>query len=162
VNNATTGITGFQSTKMVLALAAFFTGGLTFASMAQDVVATLSGAATVKDGDGLLFGNIEVRLQGIAAPELGDPMGRESYLALVEIAEGKHVVCKLDGTTAGKGIRPVGVCYIDDVDVGRSQVVLGFALDCPAYSNGRYRDEELKARSVGFDLSKVYKRPGYC
>lgn len=38
----------------------------------------LTGIASVKDGDGLQFGSVEIRLQGIAAPELDDKLGRES------------------------------------------------------------------------------------
>jgi len=41
-------------------------------------VAVLTGIASVKDGDGLQFGSVEIRLQGIAAPELDDKLGRES------------------------------------------------------------------------------------
>lgn len=41
-------------------------------------VAMMIGIASVKDGDGLLFGDVELRLQGIAAPELDDKLGRES------------------------------------------------------------------------------------
>jgi endonuclease YncB( thermonuclease family) len=127
---------------------------------AQESVATLTGIATVQDGDGVLFGQVEVRLQGIAAPEMREPMGRESYLSLVQITEGKEVVCQLDGTTANR--RPVGVCFVGGQDVGRAQVEAGFARDCAAYSKGRYRDSEMKAREAGNDLSHIYELPKYC
>lgn len=126
----------------------------------QQTVATLTGVATVQDGDGVLFGKVEVRLQGIAAPELKDSMGRESYLGLADLAEGKDVVCELDGTTANR--RPVGVCYVDGQDIGRQMIVAGLARDCPRYSKGRYRDAEAQAARAGRDLSAVYELPGYC
>lgn len=126
----------------------------------QQAVATLTGIATIQDGDGVLFGQVEVRLQGIAAPELKDNMGRESYLGLADLAEGKEVVCELDGTTANR--RPVGVCYVDGQDIGRQMVLAGLARDCPRYSKGRYRDDEAQAARAGRDLSAVYELPRYC
>lgn len=126
-------------------------------------MATLSGIASIKDGDGILFGEIEVRLQGIAAPEQDDPpAGPASTDNLRAVANGKFVVCHLDGTTAGRTMRPAGICYVGDLDLGHHQVATGHALDCPAYSGGRYTDAEQTARSVGNDLSIVYDMPGYC
>ena len=84
------------------------------------VVGTMLGIAGVKDGDGILIGEVEIRLQGIAAPEdrrgKVDPGGPEATAALRSIAQGEPIVCYLDGTAAGK--RPVGVCEVDGVDVG--------------------------------------------
>ena len=125
-------------------------------------MATLTGVATVQDGDGILFGQVEVRLQGIAAPEMRDPMGPESYQGLFDLANGKEVVCHLDGTTAGRSKRPVGVCFVDDIDLGMTQVEAGLARDCPKYSKGRYRDVENSAQQQGRDLSAIYDLPGYC
>jgi len=127
---------------------------------AQETVATLTGAASVQDGDGILFGQVEVRLQGIAAPEMREPMGRESYLGLAHLVDGKEVRCELDGTVANR--RPVGVCFVAGRDVGRAQVEAGLARDCATYSKGRYRDVELQARAEGNDLSRAYELPGYC
>lgn len=46
----------------------------------------LSGIAGVKDGDGMMIGGVEVRLQGIAAPEDNglrvDPGGKDASTAL--------------------------------------------------------------------------------
>ena len=131
-------------------------------SVAQEPVAKLTGIAAVEDGDGLLFGRVEVRLQGIAAPELDDPMGAESRAGLMKLAAGRDVVCHLDGTTAGRSGRPVGVCFVGEVDLGQAQVEAGLARDCPAFSRKRYLEVELRARSKGHDLSRVYALPGYC
>lgn len=145
--------------------------GLVFAALlsasptslaAQEPVATLTGIAAVEDGDGLLFGRVEVRLQGIAAPELDEAMGAESRAGLIRLAAGRTVVCRLDGTTTGRSGRPVGVCFVGEVDLGRAQVEAGLARDCPAYSRERYREAEFRARSEGRDLSRVYVLPGYC
>ena len=125
-------------------------------------VADLTGVASVKDGDGLLFGSVEVRLQGIAAPELRDPIGQASTENLRRLADGKRVVCYLDGTRAGRSKRPVAVCTVDGRDLGELQVLAGMALDCPRYSKGRYAEAERKALKEGRNLALTYQLPGYC
>ncbi|MDP2118763.1 MAG: hypothetical protein Q8K28_02550, partial [Hoeflea sp.] len=52
-----------------LTIAAVIIFAVSPAASAFETVATMSGIAKVKDGDGILFGQVEVRLQGIAAPE---------------------------------------------------------------------------------------------
>ncbi|WP_127521947.1 hypothetical protein [Mesorhizobium sp. Z1-4] len=126
------------------------------------IVAVLSGIAKVADGDGILFGNVEVRLQGIAAPEIGELGGDSSTKNLQQIADGQMIVCHLDGTTAGRTGRPAGICYAGSVDIGEYQVSSGKARDCPAYSRGRYAEVETSARANGRDLAAVYALPEYC
>lgn len=128
------------------------------------IVAVISGTAGVKDGDGILFGDVEIRLQGIAAPEdrrgKVDPHGKASTRALEELALGRQVVCYLDGTRANR--RPVGVCVLEGRDLGRVMVEIGAARDCPAYSLGRYAASEDQARKSGNNLSIEYSLPPYC
>lgn len=124
-------------------------------------VARISGVADVKDGDGVLFGKVEVRLQGVAAPELRDTYGKESKAALAALVAGKTASCELDGTVASSN-RPVGVCFVDGTDVGGEMVRLGFARDCPAFSLGRYDALERTARAAGHNLSADYALPTYC
>ncbi len=131
---------------------------------AFQTVATMSGIATVRDGDGVLFGKVEVRLQGIAAPEDNsntvEAGGQDSTANLRKLAEGKFVICHLDGTTAGK--RPVGICFVDGIEVNRHQVQTGHARDCQKFSDGRYLDDELVARRSGYNLHLIYELPPYC
>lgn len=126
--------------------------------------AILTGIAQAKDGDGILFGEVEVRLQGIAAPEFRsnkkEAGGREALMALGALVNGEHVHCELDGTTANR--RPVGICYLDGRDLGRLMIESGFARDCPRFSRGRYSDVESNAQHRGRDLSKIYGLPDYC
>ncbi len=128
------------------------------------VAATISGIAGVRDGDGILFGDAEIRLQGIAAPEDNpnnrEPGGRAATDALERLVKGMPVTCYLDGTTARK--RPVGVCVLDGEDLGAWMVRNGFARDCPSYSGGRYAEDERMARRDGMDLSERYALPTYC
>lgn len=143
----------------------FVDGGLA-AGQEYETVAVLSGIARVRDGDGVLFGDVEVRLQGIAAPEDSpanrEPGGPESTANLRALVEGKFLVCHLDGTTGGSRYRPVGICYLGDLDIGRHQVATGHARDCPRFSGGRYADAEEAATRASHDLGAIYALPAYC
>jgi len=129
-----------------------------------ETVATMSGIGQVKDGDGILFGKVEIRLQGVAAPEDNSTKleagGKESTENLRVLVDGKFVVCHLDGTTAAK--RPVGICFVDGIEVNRYQVQTGHARDCRKFSGGRYLDDELAARRSGHELHLIYDLPSYC
>ena len=126
--------------------------------------AVMVGTVRVIDGDGLAFGQVQVRLRGIAAPEDSrretHPDGPAASAALRELAQGQEAICVLDGSTANR--RAVGVCFVDGLDVGAAMVGGGWALDCPAYSGGMYAAAEAAARSAGRDLARTYVRPGYC
>lgn len=139
---------------------------VTTPTKAFDTVAVISGIAAARDGDDVMFGQVPVRLQGIAAPEDSrnsqEPGGAEASEHLRNMIEGRYVVCHLDGTTAGQSGRSAGVCYLGLVEINRRQVEAGFARDCPAYSAGRYADAEERARASGRDLSAIYELPGYC
>jgi micrococcal nuclease len=127
-------------------------------------VGLIEGIATAKDGDDVIVQGIDMRLQGIAAPEdfgrKRQPGGPEATANLQRIVGGKAISCTPDGTKA-RG-RPVVTCTVGGVDVGLLQVEQGFARDCPRYSKGRYAAAEQRARASGRDLSKVYPLPAYC
>jgi len=149
-----------------LTLAAVIVFAFSPATSAFETVATMSGIAKVKDGDGILFGQVEVRLQGIAAPEDNsnslDAGGKASTENLRALADGKLVICHLDGTIAGKTYRPAGVCFVDGIELNRHQVQTGHARDCQKFSGGRYLVDEMAARAAGRDLQLIYDLPPYC
>ncbi len=130
------------------------------------VAATISGIAVAHDGDDVRFGRVQIRLRGIAAPEdhrgNREPGGSEARQHLARLVDGREVTCQLDGTTAGRSQRPVGICYLGGEDIGALQVRAGYARDCPAFSGGRYAGAEAEARAAGRDLSRGYALPGYC
>lgn len=76
-------------------------------------------------------------MQGIAAPEDSshkvEPGGPESTANLRKLADGKLVICHLDGSVAGKSQRPAGICFVDGVETNRYQVETRHARDCKAY-----------------------------
>lgn len=136
---------------------------LTTASAGAKTVGTIEGVATAKDGDDVVVQGIDIRLQGIAAPEDNSAArqtgGPEATASLGRIVNGKHVVCVPDGTKA-RG-RPVATCSVGGQDVGELLVRAGHARDCPRFSKGRYAAAELAARATR-DLSAIYPLPSYC
>jgi len=151
----------FPIPAMIAAACLLATPGVAF-----EPVAVLTGTAVAPDGDDLAFGDVRVRLRGIAAPEYRqnrhEPGGREATESLSAAVAGRTIVCHLDGTTAGSTRRPVGVCFADGVDLGELQVLSGVARDCPSFSGGIYAEAEAEARRQGHDLSAIYPRPSYC
>ncbi len=124
----------------------------------------ISGVATAKDGDDVIVEGIDIRLQGIAAPEDNSANrgvgGPEATASLHAIVDGKQLRCAPDGTKA-RG-RPVAVCFLDGKDVGELQVLAGHARDCARFSGGRYAAAEAKTRAAGHDLGAIYPLPRYC
>ena len=98
---------------------------------------TVTGPAQrVSDGDTLTVQGIRIRLNGVDAPEMDEPYGRKSRAAMIDIVDGRTLVCELGGVSYD---RRVGVCFIDGQDIGATLISQGLALDCPRYSGGRYR-----------------------
>ena len=98
-------------------------------------------------------GPTKIRLQGIAAPELDEPLGPEARDFLTAIALGKLARCDLTGEISFD--RQVAICRIDGRDLGEMMIEAGLARDCPHYSGGRYKAFEVE-RSKGLPL------PVYC
>jgi endonuclease YncB( thermonuclease family) len=114
----------------------------------------------VRDGDTLELEGRAIRLRGVAAPELRDPLGPESREALRQLVAGRTVACTPDGTrTYG---RIVAVCTVDGRDLGAALVAAGLARDCPHYSGGRYAALERAAAARGAPIGRVYPLPAYC
>lgn len=106
---------------------------------------TITGKATVQDGDTIYVNGAAVRLAGVDAPELSETLGVRAKLALRQIIGDREVRCELSGPPSHS--RSVGRCYIGDAEINRSIIAAGWALDCGRYSGGRYRrDEALGAR----------------
>ena len=134
------------------------------ADLGFEPAGVISGIAGARDGDDVVFGRVAVRLRGIAAPEdrrgAVEPGGPEATAHLRSLVLDRYVVCYLDGTHARN--RPVGVCYVDGLNVNLAQVAAGHARDCPRFSGGAYAEAEARARAAGRDLSAIYDLPGYC
>ena len=108
----------------------------------------------VRDGDTIEVGKVPIRLKGVSAPELGEPLGLKSKEFMLDLVMGKQLRCELSGKKTYD--RFVGTCYLGKQDIGAAVVAKGLALDCPRYSGGRYAEYEVK--SV---IAKI-KLPKYC
>ena len=123
---------------------------------------TLTGRASVVDGDTIEIAGERVRLHGIDAPEGrqqcrdadGRPWhcGREAAFALDEfLAQSRPTHCSLlDRDRWG---RFVATCIRNDsMDVNEWLVKHGWALDWPHYSGGAYSDAQEVARAAGHGI----------
>jgi micrococcal nuclease len=115
----------------------------------------LTGAVThVRDGDTIEVGKIPIRLNGVSAPELKEPLGPQAKQFMRDLVNGKSVRCELTGAKTYD--RLVGTCYLGDRDIGEAVISAGLALDCPRYSGGRYAQDELASTRGAIKL------PEYC
>ena len=126
---------------------------ITHASAADTTV--LTGTVThVRDGDTIEVGKIPIRLNGVSAPELDEPLGYTSKQFMIDLVDGKSVLCEMTGAKTYD--RLVGTCYLDGQDIGAVVISEGLALDCPRYSGGRYGEFEVAGAQDQIML------PGYC
>ena len=115
----------------------------------------LTGTVThVRDGDTIEVGKVPIRLNGVSAPELKEPLGPQSKQFMRNLVNGKHVRCELTGAKTYD--RFVGTCYLDGENIGIAVIAAERALDCPRYSGGRYAEFELASSR------EAIKLPNYC
>lgn len=115
---------------------------------------TLTGPATVQDGDTIYVQHQAIRLSGVDAEELSEPNGPRAKYALRSLIGTANVTCVFTGAYSYK--RNIARCYIGDTELNRSIVASGWALDCAKYSGGRYRPDEAPGAR-----SKLRQKP-YC
>jgi micrococcal nuclease len=135
---------------MRILLAAF----LIIISMSAFAAELRGTVSHVRDGDTIEVENIPIRLIGVSAPELNEPLGNLSKTYMQKLVLHKFVYCELNGEKTFD--RFVGICKLDNKDIGISVIEAGLAIDCPRYSNGMYsKYETVKAR-------RAIKLPKYC
>ena len=123
---------------------------------AQAVETTiLTGIVThVRNDDTIKMGKIAIRLNGVSAPELKEPLEPQSKQFMRSLVDGKNVQCELDGTKTYD--RLVRTCYLEGKNIGILVIEAGFALVCPRFSGGRYANYEIKG------VAAQVKLPKYC
>ncbi len=114
---------------------------------------TITGKARVVDGDTLDVDGVRVRLNGLAAPERGEPGGREATRFMVDATRREAVTCELTGEQSYD--REIGRCFVDGEDLAALAVAAGVARDCPRFSDGRYAALET-------DEGRQLALPRYC
>lgn len=116
---------------------------------------SLEGQVTkVRDGDTIEVGRVPIRLNGVSAPEMNEPLGPQSKAFMTDLVMGKRVRCELNGEKTHD--RFVGVCYLDGKDIGATVIANGLALDCPRFSGRRYAEYKVEGAAAKMKL------PGYC
>jgi len=126
---------------------------LVFLTLPSIAVADVTGKPRVVDGDTIWIGETKIRLHGIDAPEMkqtcikGDEKyscGQAATVALKEMLTDRDVKCQ--GKDVDRYGRIVAVCFVGEVDINASMVVLGWALAYRRYSMD-YVDEEATAKA---------------
>ena len=107
----------------------------------------------VRDADTIEVNRQPIRLEGIAAPELGEQRGREGKIWLKRLIERERVRCRDTGDRSHDRI--VATCTFEGRDLGEIIVEAGFARDCRRYSHGEYRQFETTQ-------SRRLPLPRYC
>ena len=107
------------------------------------------------DGDSLMWGEVEMRLHGIDAPELHQlcttrngerwACGRAAKKWLRKLLRRGPVTCRR--VTTDRYGRMVGICMVNGRDIGRAMVRAGLAVAYVRYSR-RYVADERAARAA--------------
>lgn len=116
---------------------------------------TITGVASVTDGDNLEIRGIHIRLHGIDAPEScqlctrpSDQQwrcGQQAALALADRIDRRTVTCEAHDTD--RYGRTIAVCFQDRVDLNRWMVREGWAVAYRQFSRDYVRDEEEAHRA---------------
>ncbi len=116
------------------------------------------------DGDTCKFkvqnNTLNVRLSGIDAPEINQPLGKESRNFLFKLLDGQKVELNCKGMSHK---RQVCTVYANGADVGIEMVKNGYAYDAVQYSKGFYTpyQEQAALKKVGVWALKNQQSP-YC
>ena len=128
--------------------------GVMFPAYAKDPTVLTGTVIKVRDGDTIEVGKVPIRLNGVSAPELSEPLGPKSKEFMLDLVMGKRLRCELSGGKTHD--RFVGTCYLDEQDIGAVVIANGLALDCPRYSERRYAEYQVKG------ITEKRKLPRYC
>ena len=133
--------------------AVLFSAGLAwlyFASASAQTT-TITGVASVIDGDTIEIHGERIRLSGFDSPERGAMCGvtnvyQRAALALSDFIGSRTVSCNV--IERDRYGRAVATCSVGGTDLGGYMVERGWARDWPRYSAGRYADEGAESRGA--------------
>jgi micrococcal nuclease len=121
---------------------------------------TVTARAQVLDGATLKLQGYAIRIWGIAVPAPSRADGMRSTIGLFRLIDGRIVSCHLDNGRDGSAY--LGKCEAGGLDIGALMVDGGYARDCTAVTNARYRIQEQRARDRGADLTSSFALPVQC
>ena len=109
----------------------------------KDIAMQATGPARVIDGDTIEIGGTTYRISGVDAPEMGQPCtnkegasfdcGEVARRSLETVIGDQEVTCIADTVDIYR--RPVAVCSVGAVDLGKALVVQGLAVPFAEYSD---------------------------
>jgi endonuclease YncB( thermonuclease family) len=95
----------------------------------------LTGLVTsVRDGNTVEVATVPILLDGLAAPEHGDPGGAAATQAMIALVKGRVLRCELSGEQMAN--RCIGICYLEGADIAAEMMSAGKARNCPKLSVG--------------------------
>lgn len=103
----------------------------------SETEAWLQGTVThVRDVDTVEVNGVSFRLNYLDGPVLDEWKGSDAKRWMVELVLGRHVGCRVGGSTNGEGV--VGIRHLTtSEDIGAHAIAAGTARDCPKCSVGR-------------------------
>jgi endonuclease YncB( thermonuclease family) len=125
----------------------FFSSWLTVGS--THAASTISGQATVTDGDTIRISNSKIRIHGIDAPESKQAcklLDRVSHCgamatnAMEKLVIGHTVTCQQ--TDTDRYGRTIAICQANGIDIGQRLVQTGWAIAYRRYSTKYVADED--------------------
>jgi len=124
--------------------------GFAVAEPGSGTPSSITGSATVIDGDTITLGEHKVRLNGFDTPERDSMCGSTDVYAaasnaLADFIAGQTVTCELNGEKSYD--RVIGTCSARGKDFGTFMVESGLARDWPRFSAGKYAAAEKAART---------------
>lgn len=145
----------FLRRLVALALAGVAAFGLVSCGQ-ENASPTISGAATVIDGDTIVIAGHHIRLEGIDAPETSQtcgrnpagswPCGKTAANALAKLIGNARVDCTKEGHD--KYDRVLGICSANGLELNDMMVRSGLAWAFVKYSTA-YAAVEAKAKAAG-------------
>jgi len=109
----------------------------------------------IKDGDSFVWGAKEIRLWGIDAPELFQicqnskgkdyNCGRQARAYLKSILDSELMRCE-EKPRSKRETRIIAQCFVKGMDLAKSMVLQGWAIDYTFFSNGFYELEQIEAK----------------
>lgn len=142
-----------QSTDVPPAPPAVPVGEVTEEPISPAAGQTIEGTATVIDGDELRVGDSQVRLFGIAAPDISSNLGPDARLYLDGLAGGQRVVC----TEVDRNVeeQSIAICTIGGTDLATEMLAQGLAA---VYRIGAPPTPEERERAARYDTEEADAR----
>lgn len=102
---------------------------------------------------------LKLRFAGIDAPETKQNFGKASKKALEDLILKKKVKAVCEGTSFDRSVCTV---FLGDLDVNREMVRLGWAMESPKYSKGKFKKEQSEARDAKLGIWKGMTESPHC